>query len=236
MTAAALHGRDEEHAYIGVTEKYTEAASKESGPTTYELQDTELAANEEGRKFLKYLVECAMPEGVIVHSEVEGTRYEFAGAMGLAPNWLKAGLNETEERRVSACMLARTNFFGETVQISMRAEDSGFKRLKATAEEREEFSLYEGDFFGNLFSEDSTAATCLGERTEEENNDLIFKKRVCTEADEIMSNLVGGKTITRCGFILTGKCSEPDAHTVNGKEYKEVISVYLKPDDSPDLD
>jgi len=40
---------------------------------------------------------------------------------------------------------------------------------------------------------------------------------------------VAEKNITRCGFVLTGSCSDSKAHTIEGNEYREVISVYLKP-------
>jgi len=57
-----------------------------------------------------------------------------------------------EERRVSTCILARTNYFGTKVEISMRAEHKKFESLHAEDQEKDEFTIYEGDFFGKVIS------------------------------------------------------------------------------------
>ncbi|MDH3460300.1 MAG: hypothetical protein OEM00_04860 [Burkholderiaceae bacterium] len=101
--------------------------------------------------------------------------------------------------------------------------------MQVSEEEGREFTLHEGDFWGNLFRDDAVAYTCTGERTLQQRNDPILKdKRVCTEIDEQLSG--PERRVTRCRFISTGACPPPGAHTIAGERYDEVISVYLKPE------
>lgn len=79
----------------------------------YPLHDQahDLAQTESGREFVRYLADCALCAGVAAYADVAGQHHEFPGAMGLAPDWLHRPLTEAEQRWVSACLLARTNYF-----------------------------------------------------------------------------------------------------------------------------
>lgn len=205
-------------------------------PSSKVIQDTKLveipsslADNPTKREQLEYLVSCALTEGTTAYTKVEGEKYSFTGSMGLAPDWLDKGLTFKEKRWVSACMLARTNFFGKAVQISMRVSEEMqtlTKNLKATPEEIEEYSIFEGGFFGNLFTENPVAYTCLGDRTAEDNADFILEDRICTKEANVFDS---GEKVSNCGFIITGQCSDPESFKVENKVYKEVIFIYLKP-------
>ncbi len=181
-----------------------------------------------GRKFLEYLVNCALPEDEGVYLVVDGQRLEFPGGMGLAPGWLERPLTETEQRWVSAGILARTNFFGVKVPISLRRPGSGFAFLEVSSEETRGFSIYEGDFFGNLFIDPPIACVAAPPRTPGGPEDGVFQLRVGTEPDPSAPPLEG-LPLTRCGFVLTGRPQEPGAHCFRGVCYDEYISVYLKP-------
>lgn len=148
--------------------------------------------------------------------------------MGLAPDWLHRPLTEDEQRWVSACLLARTNYFGVEVQISLRADHSPSPALQTTDEERHEFTLHEGDFFGNLFADPPVAAVALGRATPEQRRDPVFQLRVCAAEDPDAAPIDSQK-LSRCRFIITGDARDPDAHTLNGQRYEQYISVYLKP-------
>ena len=148
--------------------------------------------------------------------------------MALAPEWMDRPLTETEQRWVTAGILARTNYFGKKVRISMRHSGSGFKSLKTDPEEAGEYTLYEGDFFGNIFGDPSVACVAAARREAGQAADPIFALRVGTEVDPNLPSLQG-LPLTRCGFILTGYTDEPGAHSFNGVQYDEYISVYLKP-------
>lgn len=187
-----------------------------------------LAENEPGRQFLSYLVNCALPDTLGAFAIVLGKRYEFPGDLGLAPHWFDRPLTETEQRWVTAGILARTNYFGKKVRISMRNPHGPFEKLGINEEEAKDYTLYEGDFFGNIFGDPSSACVAVAPRTPEQASDPILTLRVGTEIDPNIPPM-GGKPVTRCGFILTGSTEDPDAHTWNGVHYDEFISVYLKP-------
>lgn len=196
----------------------------------YPLNDQahDLAQTEPGREFVRYLADCALGAGVVAYADVAGQRHEFPGAMGLVPHWLHRPLTEAEQRWVSACILARTNYFGVEGKISLRADHSPYPALATTDEERREFTLHEGDFFGNLFADPPVAAVAWGRATPEQRHDPVFQLRVCTAEDPDAAPL-NGRKLSRCRFIITGDARDADAHTLNGQAYAQYISVYLKP-------
>src|SRR5262249_37402515 len=89
------------------------------------------------------------------------------GAIGVGVNadgttWARTGrCDESCQRWVTACVLARTNAYGVKVDISIRAPPDApdaVKNAPATSgEERGEYSLREGAFWGNVFDESPTA-------------------------------------------------------------------------------
>ena len=190
-----------------------------------ELTRLELADTPTKREQLEYLVSCALPDSVELYTKVEGTLYTFHGGLGLAPGWIGRGLTVTEERWVSACMLARVNRFGVTVQLSMRGT-LALKGLQTTPEENRNYTLFEGGFFGNLFAAEPVAYACEGTKTRLEARDPILQKRVCTTPSHRSAS---GETLTLCGFVLTGNCDNAANFEMGGTVYDEVIFVYLKP-------
>lgn len=195
-----------------------------------ELSDDarELAGTEQGRQFLTYLVSSALGPDQAAHVRVDGLRYDFAGGLGLAPAYLDQPLTLAEERWVSAAILARTNAFGRRVDISLRHPDAPFSSLLVDEREQAEFTLYEGDFFGNVFANPSVACVAVGPRPPHWVKDPILKLRVGTEIDA-QQPLMLGLPVTRCGFLLTGTTDDPHCHHLNGERYDQYLSVYLKP-------
>jgi hypothetical protein len=103
-------------------------------PKHHALADPTLASTAAKRKQLTYLVRCALPADVTVYADIEGERFTFPGSIGLAPRWLTEAMTPSEERWVSACLLAHVNYFGKHVRISIRATGvsvSGFCRKVA---------------------------------------------------------------------------------------------------------
>ena len=94
--------------------------------------------------FLKYVYSCAMPPGASLtltlhHTDADGgaittedggtstEQVVLEGKHGLAPEWGAADdakCNDDCKRWVSACLLARTNAYGQHVKISLRAPRS----------------------------------------------------------------------------------------------------------------
>ena len=207
-------------------------------PAPLQLTADAPMAAADARVLTEYLINCALPEGVEVQAEHNGQDHRFAGAMGLAPSWIDKGLTLEEQRWVSACILARTNRFGKKIKLSLRAEESAFPALQASAQERALYSLFEGGFFGNIFAESPTAYVCGGKLTTRQAMDRIFNDRVCAEPSG--ETLISGARLTRCGFIYTGPCNDPSSLAPDSTAYREVIYTYLqpagpKPDGAQDL-
>ncbi len=90
----------------------------------------------------------------------------LVGSVGVGVNadgstWAKSGkCDESCERWVSACVLARTNAYGVKVDISMRAPANAPTAIKnalaVSDQERRDYGLREGAFYGNVFGESPT--------------------------------------------------------------------------------
>lgn len=126
----------------------------------------------------RYVVECALPADVTLVKEVGGEPVEFAGALGLAPEWESGPCDEDCQQWVSACVLARTNVSGQPVPLWLRGEHP-----MLGAEAHPEFPNYEASFFGNLFAGPGQEHMCIGTSTGPVFGQL--EGRTC-------SNLVGG--------------------------------------------
>lgn len=94
----------------------------------YEPVLREPLRHENGRTVLKYLVECALQPGQPVvswYNPERGISDTASGLAGLCPEWASQGIQGNGRCRelVSACVLARNNAAGESVDMLMRGED-----------------------------------------------------------------------------------------------------------------
>jgi len=123
------------------------AANKLAGATlsTASVDLQTMAATSDGLELLSYMFSCAEPPGVSL--TVNGT--VLTGGVGLAPDWTTRPLTASERKWVSACLLARVNYYGVSVQLSLRGEASA---LAISTEERTDFTLVEGAFWGDVFT------------------------------------------------------------------------------------
>jgi hypothetical protein len=69
----------------------------EASPTLVALADPNLAATATQRAQLTYLVRCALPAGVALYAEQDGTRFTFPGELGLAPRWVDEAMTPRED-------------------------------------------------------------------------------------------------------------------------------------------
>lgn len=187
----------------------------------------ELLASEEGREILAYVVQCALEDGDVLTASVDGQTYEFPGLLGLVPDWEHHGIDLDEQRLVSACLLAHVNAFGVSVPISVRAHHV----VTSTPQERRDYPVYEGTFFGQLFDgETMWAYACQGSLAEaalEHSYDRELRR--CTDATD------------ECAIVTVGRCrdvcrerSQDEGWTecwADGVRYDDAISVYLFADD-----
>ncbi len=158
-------------------------------------------AGELSRMFLRYAVSCAftssqsfsfswIDSNEVVHNE------NYVGAIGLAPQWYTGPLGSIEQEWVSACLAARTNYYGVSVLISMRGPNAA---LATTVAEEAQFSKLEGAFWGNIFQDPPTLSAC---HLEANIDSSINSQRICA------TGLSDGSTITSCGIInIVGECN-----------------------------
>ena len=193
-----------------------------------ELVEVPMVDTPKGREMLGYLAACALPADFGAYAEKDGERYDFPGAMGLAPGWLDDPMTASQQRWVSACILALKDGNDGGVSVSLRAPNSDNPALRPSEEDLAAYTIHEGGFFGNLFYSEPIAFACRGDRTTAEDEDPVLAKRICTQrsSDEAMTAL----GLTACGYRFIGFCSQIGTPEVGGVRYDEVIEIYLKPE------
>jgi hypothetical protein len=79
------------------------------------------------RNFMRYLVRCSFDSTVEISGvdPYDGTRYTWRGDAGLCPEWQTGAPSLQCLKWVSACVLARNNFFGIPIELSIRLATSG---------------------------------------------------------------------------------------------------------------
>lgn len=226
----------------------------------------EMLGTADGREVYSYVISCALGEHTTIEADVAGapdtappdTIYScknghcvFKGSIGLAEHWIDRPLTKNGQRWITACLLSRVNHFGVTEIFSMRGTAPS---LSVSPKEAEEYSLQEGAFYGNIFSEDTDAPldwnACRGKDKAATPNRGELAMRDCTEPDP------NDPSHTVCGFKYAGDCgsigafsprpacamfdsedgtfgdcldAEPDGHGSSVKVYHQVITTYDRP-------
>ncbi len=189
------------------------------------LVAAKMLSTADGREVYSYIINCALPEGKEIEAITSGapdtappdTLYtcangscSFPGSLGLAEYWIDHRLDVKGQRWVTACLLARVNYFGVKVIISLRGVAP---QLLVGRHEAERYSLEEGAFYGNIFSDPNKALdwnACRGkDAAAGETGDL--KLRVCTEPDP------NDPTRTKCGLNYAGDCGSSAGSATESK-------------------
>lgn len=158
------------------------------------------------RDLVRYTVSCALEPGQsfafswtdnlgVVHDEA------YPGQLGLAPGWATAPLtDETQQRMVSACLAARTNWYGVSVVLSLRSKLKPL-RTAVPGTELADYSNVEGAFWGNLFTPTPYLHSCY----EAANVDVAR----AANRDCAAGHLDANGQPTECGVIdILGPCSD----------------------------
>ncbi|MEO8553677.1 MAG: hypothetical protein ABI678_27070, partial [Kofleriaceae bacterium] len=112
------------------------------------MQAKPLLETADGRDVLTYMLQCALSSSQsITLTDSSGTPWKFTGAIGVAPAWTTRALTVTEQRWVTACLLARVNYFGVVVNLSLQGRLPALWTTTADAP----FTSLDGAFYGNLF-------------------------------------------------------------------------------------
>lgn len=186
----------------------------------------EMARTPDGAEYLSLLVACALPADA---SLVVGD-LEFFGELGLAPEWTRGRLGASGRGWVSACVLARLNGESVAVPVSLRGSRG---QLSAASDERSEFSVEAGAFYGNVFvdgpSPEWFACGGLGQAADPRSSGLVG---TCAREDSLRPGL------SPCGMTFVGSCQDACERSRRGSaggsyrrcgSNREVITQFVLP-------
>jgi hypothetical protein len=195
--------------------------------------------------FLRYMVECALPEGVSVRLKYQGSANLLGIGAGNLGTSLQAGqLSVDHQEKVSSCLLARTNATGNHMQVDLVGPYGG---LFATHADPQQFNVREAAYYGNLFASPIEAYMWLPDRVQ---------ARPCTSAGDcgvlepvglIASELYGASANAQAGecFVtgaeVPGTLNTQEArfgkdklvplsfctNAVSGRTYTNVMTVFV---------
>ncbi|HRI65424.1 MAG TPA: hypothetical protein PK156_14345 [Polyangium sp.] len=179
--------------------------------------------SEEGRKFIRSAVRCALDKWQSVWDPI--TKEQYKGWWGLARPWVAQPLTETQQRWVSACMIQKLNAYGAPVKILL---EGNHPAIEYNPDLASVFPYIEAIAFGNLFlgPDDSEMyiswfdmlATACGDPA------AAMAKRVCdTTLGACNVGIFGGQWVS----------SGPDGRyfAFPAYDYTETIAVRLKTED-----
>ena len=160
------------------------------------LESHDLMATPDGREVMSYIVGCALPTGASASfTDPDGVAHEYSGWIGLAPGWATTVPTISERRWVSACVLARTNLYGLSVQISMRNTNNP---ILAVTREDANFNIPEAAFYGDLFADPPVLYACANRRFANSGDVARESMRACARSSDGIT--------TDCGLTFTGYC------------------------------
>jgi hypothetical protein len=177
-------------------------------------------AGDLSRMWIHYAVTCALAPSQsfsYTWTDAQGTSHAVTetGSLAIAPGWATGPLDTVGQQRISACLGARTNYFGTSVLISMRDEE-GPLSATTTASELSTYKYVEGAFWGNIFTSNPYLNAC-DVPADVAHSDAT--NRVCASGYTDPST---GATVP-CGMIaLAGACQnvcagyDPNQHAFVG--------------------
>jgi hypothetical protein len=208
---------------------------------------TELASSEAGQALLTDVVRCALPTGASASFRREGgPDLVFAGLLGLAPGWNDGPIGETDQRFVTACLMAHVNGRETPFPISVRSSRRNADLVEQLAFPAEEMAVY-----GNLFAPGREMIACFGEAVAQTlgssggisdalPNYLDF--RFCSIDEECNFSLVGPCFRFPSSNVTTSACETRSRTIYDGcharpiqeaptPDINEAVTVYLQPAD-----
>jgi hypothetical protein len=151
-----------------------------------------LISTANGQAMFAVIVRCAVSSGQSVTATGPGGPIVFAGQMGVASAWRLAVPTLANKRWTTACVMARTNLFGVTSQVSLRHDT--YLPLISSAVERAAYPVAVGAFYGDLFQAAPKTYACGAVAWPPGSDPLVECART-----------INGST-TVCGFTWTGLC------------------------------
>ncbi len=145
-------------------EALTSNALTSNALTGQALSDNPLTAealrDPSARTVLRYIASCALPAGERLTVALDDDELSFPGELGLAPGWGQEGGSCDGACRtwVSGCVLARVNYLGQKVSLSLRGDRA---ELRADKAERSAYPRREATYYGDIFAEVPRYHACL---------------------------------------------------------------------------
>ena len=141
----------------------------------------------DSREVLGYIVSCSLAAGSQLDVTVDSVDYSFPGELGLVPSWGQPGgtCDTLCQEGVSACVIARLDYLGEYVSVSLRGPSS---LVTAPPSELAAYPTAEGAYYGNIFLP----------------TPVMY---ACTAAGQTGLERVCGPTTTGCIVNVVGACS-----------------------------
>jgi hypothetical protein len=167
---------------------------------------------------MKYVVQCAVPEGEVrtYQDPSTGSSYTWQGGLGLALGWARGeAITEAEQQLVSACLAAHVNKYGMHVPLSVLGMTAHEEPIAYSREELESFGRREACFFGNLFTgegifagvdrdylnESESSPRACGLTTQEGESESACSPMVHVQSCEMMCTLdPSGLFYTECTY------------------------------------
>lgn len=220
------------------------------------LSQTNLVSTSDGRELLVYIVECALPQNATLKGKHNNTTYTFKGRLGVAPEWVNTPLTKSAQRWMTACLLAHTNAYNVSVPISLRGS---LPALTATQAEKNDFSIEEASFYGNIFTpedDELSIYACAGEGIQTvcatddyDEDEKYLPRRGCDPDEECKFHVPGpcydlsAAAVDSCGTVMEDGYSSchstakprPGQWSAAQADYTEVVTVYLRPQDFEDF-
>ncbi len=194
------------------------------------IQDSS-SAGTLSRQLLQYTVGCALNASQSfsfswVDAQGNPQSATYAGQLGLAPGWANGPLtHRNEQELVSACLAARTNYFGVTVAISVRGEVEALLD-NTSAAELAAYPYVEGAFWGNLFAPTPYLNACHNPAT-------VAHSRA--DQRDCATGYPDGRQLDSCGMINPHRPVRPAVRVVRSLEpaLRGLWRIPERPDDRP---
>ena len=195
------------------------------------------ATGDLARELLKYMVSCGFDAGDSfsfswVDSDGVTHNETYGGNLGLTKDWPTKPLSTSEQEWLTACLVSRVNWYGVSVMLSSRAQHTNLHVTDVA--EGQEYTNFEGAFWGNIFSATPTAYAC--------NDGANIMHSRAALRDCAAGHLNADGSTSNCGIITVvgdcdSHCSKPDKSdgyfpscglTLNGNDKTHrVISTFI---------
>ncbi|WP_437586029.1 hypothetical protein [Sorangium sp. So ce1000] len=158
------------------------------------------------RQLVQYVVGCALKPNQsfsFTWTDTGGVSHQetYTGYLGMADWWVYGPLTDPfYQRYISACLAARTNWYGTSVTISLRGSQTS---MASSSAERGAYLVREGAFWGNLFSTTPYVRACYSPPGVDRARAL---QRDCA-AGHLGVDANGAAVTKQCGPIaIVGSC------------------------------